>query len=117
MTDPKANGEWRDALEALEMELAYDDFGAGQARFIELAEVPQHVLKFDITLVQGIPSAGPQRQNLLATLLRMTPDLGIASLAEGVECQEEADTCRQFGFQLAQRFFFGKPASALRYAD
>jgi EAL domain-containing protein (putative c-di-GMP-specific phosphodiesterase class I) len=27
-----------------------------------------------------------------------------------VECQEEADACRQLGFQLAQGFFFGRPA-------
>jgi EAL domain-containing protein (putative c-di-GMP-specific phosphodiesterase class I) len=111
----QTNRELRDALTSLGMELAYDDFGAGQARFLELAEVPPHVLKFDITLIQGIHEAGRQRQNLLATLLRMTHDLGIVSLAEGVECEQEADACRDFGFQLAQGFFFGKPATTLRY--
>ncbi|MEQ8791952.1 MAG: EAL domain-containing protein [Pirellulaceae bacterium] len=109
--------ELRAALNSLDMELAYDDFGAGQARFAELAEVPPNILKFDITLIQGIHRATQPRQNLLSTLLRMTHDLGIRSLAEGVECEEEADACRRLGFQLAQGYFFGRPASALRYTS
>jgi EAL domain-containing protein (putative c-di-GMP-specific phosphodiesterase class I) len=114
-SDPQTNRELRAALADLDMGLAYDDFGAGQARFIELAEVPPDILKFDMTLVQGIHSAGPQRQKLLQTLVRMAIDLGVTTLAEGVECKEEADACRQIGFEQAQGYFYGKPASALRY--
>jgi EAL domain-containing protein (putative c-di-GMP-specific phosphodiesterase class I) len=33
-----------------------------------------------------------------------------------VECKEEADACRELGFELAQGYFYGKPASALRYS-
>jgi EAL domain-containing protein (putative c-di-GMP-specific phosphodiesterase class I) len=116
LSNPQTSRELRDALTALDIELAYDDFGAGQARFIELAEVPPNILKFDMALIQGIHTAGPQRQKLLATLVRMAHDLGITTLAEGVECKEEADACRELGFELAQGYFYGKPASALRYA-
>ena len=37
--------------------IAYDDFGAGQARLLELAEVPPHYLKFDMSFVRGIDTA------------------------------------------------------------
>jgi EAL domain-containing protein (putative c-di-GMP-specific phosphodiesterase class I) len=116
-SNPRTNRELRDALAQLDMELAYDDFGAGQARFVELVEVPPHILKFDMTLVQGIHLAGAQRQKLLESLVRMARDLGITTLAEGVECAEEAEACKQIGFELVQGYFFGKPASALRYSS
>lgn len=116
-SDPRTNRELRDALTELDMQMAYDDFGAGQARFIELVEVPPDILKFDMTLVQGIHAAGPQRQKLLASLVQMAHDLGIVTLAEGVECAEEAEACTQIGFELVQGYFYGKPASALRYTS
>jgi EAL domain-containing protein (putative c-di-GMP-specific phosphodiesterase class I) len=40
----------------------------------------------------------------------MAHDAGIRTLAEGVESQEEADVCRDIGFELAQGFYFGYPA-------
>ncbi len=45
----------REILNEVNMGLAYDDFGSGQARLTELIEVPPDVLKFDVQLVQGLP--------------------------------------------------------------
>jgi EAL domain-containing protein (putative c-di-GMP-specific phosphodiesterase class I) len=102
----------RDELTTLNIRLAYDDFGAGQTRLLELVEVPPDYLKFDRSLIQEIHKAPGQRQRMLATLSRMVAELGIAALAEGVECFEEARVCHQLGFQLAQGYFFGRPDSA-----
>ena len=82
--------------------LAYDDFGAGQARLDELIEVPPDVLKFDVKLVQGLSTASDSRRSTVAGLIRIVKDLNVIPLAEGVETQEESDICRQLGFQLAQ---------------
>lgn len=89
--------------------LAYDDFGAGQARLIELVEVPPDVLKFDMSLVRGIDTAPATRQQLLETLVHMARDLGIACLAEGVELPAEAELCRQMGFEFVQGYLYGRP--------
>lgn len=102
----------RAELNALDIGLAYDDFGAGQARFLELAEVPPDVVKFDIGLIQGIDRATEARRKLVGSLVAMARDLGIDSLAEGVETAEEADACRELGFDLGQGFFFGRPKPA-----
>ncbi|MGE3778432.1 MAG: EAL domain-containing protein [Pirellulaceae bacterium] len=96
-------------LRALNIKLAYDDFGAGQARLIELVEVPPHYLKFDRRLIQGIHSSPEHRQQMLATLVRMARDLGIIPLAEGVEYREDSETCKQLGFELGQGFYYGRP--------
>ena len=63
-----------------------------------------------MSLVRGIDAAPPQRQQILASLVQMVHDLGILSLAEGVETEAEGETCRQMGFDLAQGFFYGRPA-------
>jgi EAL domain-containing protein (putative c-di-GMP-specific phosphodiesterase class I) len=65
--------------------LAYDDFGAGQARLLELALVPPHYLKFDMIFVRGIDSAPPSRQRLLTSLVSVARDLLVYTVAEGVE--------------------------------
>lgn len=89
--------------------IAYDDFGAGQARLLELAEVPPHYLKFDMSFVRGIDSASPSRQRLLTSLVSVARDLLVYTVAEGVETAEEADVCMRIGFTHAQGFFFGRP--------
>ena len=49
----------RCVLNELGMQLAYDDFGAGQARLAELGDAPPDYLKFDIQLIRGIDGAMP----------------------------------------------------------
>jgi EAL domain-containing protein (putative c-di-GMP-specific phosphodiesterase class I) len=104
--------ELRSVLNDLNIGLAYDDFGAGQARLVELGEVPPDYLKFDIELIHEIDRASPERQRMLASLVRVVGDLGIASLAEGVETAAEHTACCQMGFDLAQGFYYGKAALA-----
>ncbi len=105
----------RELLIELNIQLAFDDFGAGQARLLELSEVRPDYLKFDMRLVQGIHRAPPSRQQVVELLVRLVNELGIVPLAEGVETKEEHETLRQIGFQLGQGFFYGRPASISNY--
>jgi EAL domain-containing protein (putative c-di-GMP-specific phosphodiesterase class I) len=89
--------------------LAYDDFGAGQARLLELAEVPPHYLKFDMSFVRGIDSAPQSRKRLLTSLVQVARDLLVYTVAEGVETAGEAEVCMRIGFTHAQGFHFGRP--------
>ncbi len=109
--------ELRAALADMEIGLAYDDFGAGQARLIELVEVPPDYLKFDINLVRNIQNASAERQKMLGNLVQMVRDLGIAALAEGIEMEEEYEVCKQVGFDFAQGYLFGKPALPKTFAN
>ncbi len=115
ITDPKEMRELRAQLKELSIGIAYDDFGAGQTRLTELIEAPPDYLKFDISLIHGIDKATPERQRMLASLVSMVIDLGVNPLAEGVETPEEADMCRDMGFQTAQGFHFGRPAPVRQY--
>lgn len=110
VTDLNSMKALRQTLRDLDMHLAYDDFGAGQGRLLELAEVPPEVLKFDMQLIRGIDSAPASRQELLRSLVRYATELGTAPLAEGIETEEEHAACVSLGFELVQGYLYGKPA-------
>src|SRR5437773_4093760 len=74
----------RERLQRSGIGLAYDDFGAGQARIAELAEAPPNFVKLDMSLVRGIDKASA-RQELMQALIRGINDLGIELIAEGIE--------------------------------
>ncbi len=54
---------------------------------------------------------------MLASLVAIVRDLGVQALAEGIETEEEAEVCRQMGFDSAQGYFFGRPAPPRKYFD
>ncbi|MBN2371845.1 MAG: EAL domain-containing protein [Vicinamibacteria bacterium] len=99
----------RARLSEMGIGLAYDDFGAGQARLLELAEVPPDYLKFDARFIRHIEGAPSSKRRLLKSLIAMARDLGVNALAEGVETPDEADVCAEIGFTHAQGFHFGVP--------
>jgi EAL domain-containing protein (putative c-di-GMP-specific phosphodiesterase class I) len=100
----------RDALEELNIGLAFDDFGVGQTRLVELSKTPPDYLKFDISLIQKIHLAPKRLHQMISTFIQASHDLGILTLAEGIECAEESEVCQQIGFDLGQGYFFGKPS-------
>ena len=113
ITDLAVMRSLRAMLNEMAIKLAYDDFGAGQSRLLELIEVPPDCLKFDIGLIRNIHLQPSRFQQYVQTLVNMARDLGIQVLAEGVEVKEVADICIQLGFDLAQGYYFGEPSPYL----
>ncbi len=110
VTDVKQMTEIRAALADIDVRLAFDDFGAGQARLVELVNVKPDYLKFDIALIKNIDQASCHQQQLVSSLVRMVRDIGIVPLAEGVEREEEAQICQDLEFALGQGYYYGRPA-------
>jgi EAL domain-containing protein (putative c-di-GMP-specific phosphodiesterase class I) len=106
----------RSDLRELGIQLAYDDFGVGQSRLLELAEVPPDVLKFDAALIRDIERAPASRHTLLSSMVRAASEMGIVTVAEGVETGAALETCRQLGFDAAQGYFYSIPAPASAFA-
>lgn len=115
VTDLGLMAEVRQELERMGIRLAYDDFGAGQARLLELVEVPPDFLKFDRGLIHQMDSRQSPRYRLLAELNRMITDLGVATLIEGVEEESTAELCREIGVNYMQGFLFGRPCPLVDY--
>jgi EAL domain-containing protein (putative c-di-GMP-specific phosphodiesterase class I) len=115
VTDVSSMRKLKGTLRDLDIDLAYDDFGAGQTRLVELVEACPDYLKFDMRMIENIHQAPASRQRMLAALVTMVRDLGITTIAECVEHDAESEACRQLGFDLAQGFLYGKPASVEHY--
>jgi EAL domain-containing protein (putative c-di-GMP-specific phosphodiesterase class I) len=109
VTDCQMVNRLRDALRDLSIFLAFDDFGEGQARLVELSEARPDFLKFDMGLTRNIHAASLERQKVVSMIARMVNELGITSLAEGVESQQDHEVLCQMDFKLAQGFFYGQP--------
>jgi EAL domain-containing protein (putative c-di-GMP-specific phosphodiesterase class I) len=112
VTNAVQMAELKSALTNLNISLAYDDFGCGQSRLYELSECSPDYVKFDMSLIRDIDTASPQRQEVVTVLVQMVHNLGIVTLAEGIETQAEDDACSKMGFDLGQGFFYGRPVPA-----
>jgi EAL domain-containing protein (putative c-di-GMP-specific phosphodiesterase class I) len=112
LDNPASIDGLRTQLARIGIGLAYDDFGAGQARLLELAEVPPNYLKFDVRFVHKIDQAPPSRRQLVASLVSVARDLKVYTVAMGIGSEAEADVCAKLGFTHAQGLFYGKPRTA-----
>lgn len=112
VTDIEKLREFANNLAQLGIRFAYDDFGAGQARLLELADVPAHFVKFDMALIRGLHKASERKRQVVRDLVKMVLATGSVPLAEGVEDEEEAKICIEMGFQLIQGYLTGRPIPA-----
>lgn len=101
--------EFRAGLIDLEIGLAYDDFGVGKSRLLELAEAPPDYLKFDRALVKDLGNPTAPQTALVRSLHHHAADLGIITLAEGLESATAFEACRDIGFTHFQGYLFGRP--------
>ena len=112
VTDIAELRKFASRLALLGIRFAYDDFGAGQARLLELADVPAHFVKFDMALIRGLHKASERKRQVVRDLVQMVLATGSVPLAEGVEDEEEAKICIEMGFQLIQGYLTGRPIPA-----
>jgi len=99
-------------LTRMGVRFAYDDFGAGQARLLEIADHPAHFVKFDRALIRGLHNASERKRQVVRNLVQLVLEAGSVPLAEGVEDEREAQACIDMGFQLIQGYLTGRPIPA-----
>ena len=83
-----------------------DDFGSGYSSLNMLQSYEFDVMKFDMLFLRDDSSKGRQ---LLASLISMAKTLGIHTLTEGVETQEQRDFLLSVGCEGQQGFYYSKP--------
>ena len=92
----------------LGLRLAIDDFGAGHSSLNYLAELPVEFLKIEGTLVRRMK--GERRvRDVVQGIQSLATDLGVITVAEGVEDEETLDLLRQTGIDWGQGYLFGAP--------
>ena len=108
MEDLKRTRETFDALAAIGVNVAIDDFGAGASSLGDLKSLTFSKLKIDRAFVTDVASRH-DGQAICAALIELGRRLDLAVLAEGVETREEVEALRVLGCSLFQGFFFARP--------
>ncbi len=103
-------------LKSLGIGFAFDDFGVGQTRLLELIDACPHYVKFDRVWITDLHRAPPKRRQMVETLVGLLKELDVGTVAEGIETADEARACIDLGFELAQGYYFGRPAPAASFA-
>ena len=75
------------------MRIAVDDFGTGYSSLAYLRQFPVDCIKIDREFTNAI-STSPESKALIGTLVQLGKDLGLSTLAEGVETTGELDILR-----------------------
>jgi diguanylate cyclase (GGDEF)-like protein len=104
------------ALKSLGVRLAIDDFGTGFSSLAHLRRFPVDMLKIDGTFVAGL-GREPQDASIAAAVISLAHALGLSTVAEGVETEQQLDVLRRLGCDLGQGHLFARPqpaAEALR---
>jgi len=91
--------------------LSIDDFGTGHSSLAQLRDVPFSELKVDRGFVQNARHNQIIRPILEASI-GVAHQLGMQSLAEGIETEDDWHLLRELGCESAQGYFIGKPMGA-----
>ena len=94
--------------------IALDDFGAGFSWLRRLHELPVDVLKLDAAITHA--ELDEHMQALCQVLVSLGRKLGLATVAEGIENEEQARALMQLGCQTGQGYYFGVPAPLVRFS-
>lgn len=85
-----------------------DDFGSGYSSLNMLKDMPVDVLKIDMKFL-GKSSDEQRADIVIKNVIRLSEDLSIVSLAEGVETKEVFNQLNNLGCNLFQGYYFSKP--------
>jgi EAL domain-containing protein (putative c-di-GMP-specific phosphodiesterase class I)/DNA-binding NarL/FixJ family response regulator len=114
VTESRLMGDSRASLEILtrlrlkRITLSIDDFGTGHSSLAQLRDIPFDELKLDRGFIDGVSKDAALRAIVEATLA-MARQLGIKSVAEGVEDRADWDLLRRLGCDVAQGYLISRP--------
>ena len=91
--------------------IALDDFGTGFASLTHLKQFPVDVLKIDRSFVAGIGKSADDAA-IVRAVIGLSKNLGIETVAEGIETLEQAAFVKQYGCDVGQGFLYGPAVPA-----
>jgi EAL domain-containing protein (putative c-di-GMP-specific phosphodiesterase class I) len=95
-------------LKQIGISFSLDDFGTGYSSLSHLKDLPVDKLKIDQSFIHDI-NVDKQDENLVKAILQLAVNLGIVTVAEGVETKEQVEWLKENGSMLLQGYYFSRP--------
>jgi PAS domain S-box-containing protein len=111
MADAKRSAVVLAELKALGVSLDIDDFGTGYSSLSRLQGFPVDTLKIDRAFISRIDTDLATHE-IVRVIVMLAHGLRLKVVAEGVETQAQVDLLKDIGCELAQGYFYSKPADA-----
>ena len=105
-----------EALAAAGVQLAIDDFGTGYSSLAYLQSVPAKVVKIDQSFVRDL-DVDERKRALVATMIKLSHDLGQAVVAEGVETAPVALFLANAGCDQVQGYLYARPMAPREFEE
>ncbi|HEX6640683.1 MAG TPA: EAL domain-containing protein, partial [Thermoanaerobaculia bacterium] len=102
-------------LRAMGIAIAIDDFGTGQSSLSYLKRFPVDTVKIDRSFVADLLS-GDNDEWIITAVLMLANHLGLRTVAEGVETEEQSDFLRGHDCREIQGYLISKPLDAATFA-
>jgi len=109
MGDAEKSGYVLSQLKALGVRLSIDDFGTGYSSLGRLRRIPVDTLKIDRSFISNMDS-DPENREIVRTIIMLAHNLGLKVVAEGTETEEQVTQLKQLNCEMAQGYFFSRPA-------
>ena len=90
--------------------IAIDDYGSGFASAEQLSRIPATELKLDKSMIDSV-AIKPQLQKILRSTVKLAEELGMTTVAEGVETANDFEVVMDSGVDMVQGYFLSKPLS------
>ena len=105
-----------EALTAGGVQLAIDDFGTGYSSLAYLQSVPAKVVKIDQSFVRDL-DRDERKRALVATMIKLSHDLGQLVVAEGVETAAVARFLTEAGCDQVQGYLYARPLAPQQFEE
>ena len=94
-----------ESLRIKNAKILLDDFGSGFSSFGMLQDYDFDILKIDMSFIRKI-GENPKTKSIVHSIIGMAHEIGIKTVAEGVETEEQVSFLRQSGCDYIQGYYF-----------
>ena len=109
MGDAEKSGHVLSQLKALGVRLSIDDFGTGYSSLSRLRRIPVDTLKIDRAFISQMDS-DRESLEIVRVIIMLAHNLRLKVVAEGTETQAHIDLLKQLDCEMAQGYFYSRPA-------
>ena len=97
------------SLDDLGVSFALDDFGRGYSSLNYIEKLHFSLIKIDRDFVQAAAAGSRKSRAVVSAVVSLAKSLNIQVVAEGIECDEQAEAMKLLGCSVFQGFHFGEP--------